>query len=113
MRKGFVVILAAAVLGLGAGAASADSLVARVDSIGPDHTLTFDDRSQMQVDPAVVTGELKPGVMVFVDFLADDDGYKTIHAVRVLTNKEAEDLQEQEMARTRVLPTSVLRTKRG
>jgi hypothetical protein len=113
MRKGSFAILAAAVLGLGAGTANADSFIAQVSSVGAGHILTFDDRSQMQVDPAVVAGELKPGVMILVDFYADDDGYKKVHAVRVLTNKEAEDLQEQEMARTRVLPASVQPTKRG
>ena len=113
MRKDFVAILAAAALASGAGTASANSLIARVDSIGPGPSLIFDDKSQMVVDPAVVTGELKPGAMIFVDFFADDDGYKKINAVRVLTNKEAEDLQEQEMARTRVLPTSLPPTKRG
>lgn len=77
--------------------AYADTLTSRVLGWNPaKSTITFADRSQMQVSPDLVPGDLQPGDEVTVLFNSDEDGvnaiYKiTINALAMPTMPPAED----------------------
>lgn len=90
-------IVGAGIIAAAATAAYADSLTSRVLEWNPaKSTITFADRTQMQVSSDLVPADLQPGDEVTVLFNSDEDGVSAVYGIVI--NKPISEGEDAEGA---------------